>query len=132
MTLEDYRKDYYAYSSKTSDIARQLAFAGLALVWVFKVQKFGGAIGELVVPPGLLPPALLFCAALTLDLLHAITGTLIWGSFASYHERRNVQDDDDVDAPSYLNWPTLVLFWAKVACVVFAYLGALSYIYALM
>ena len=39
MKLRNYRQTYYDYSGKASDIARQLSFAGIAIIWIFKIQK---------------------------------------------------------------------------------------------
>jgi len=38
MNLQDYRDDFYTYSGKASDISRQLAFAGIAIIWIFKKE----------------------------------------------------------------------------------------------
>jgi hypothetical protein len=36
MKLQDYRNDFYLFSGKASDISRQLAFAAIAIIWIFK------------------------------------------------------------------------------------------------
>ena len=128
MKLEDYRKDYYGFSTKASEIARQLSFAGIALIWIFKLENGG----PLAIPSTLLWPTLLFCAALGLDLLHAVLGTLVWGGFARYHERKGTQDEDEIDSPTYFNWPTLVCFWGKVAFVIAAYALVLRHVFLLL
>jgi hypothetical protein len=128
MTLKEYRDAYYAFSSKASDVSRQLSFAGIALIWIFKYDKGG----QLVVPPGLVLPALLFAAALAFDLLHSAFGALIWGSFASYHEQRGAKDNDEIDAPAYFNWPMLFCFWSKLILVVAAYIFVLQHVFALL
>lgn len=127
MNLSDYRNDYYQFSSKTSEIARQLSFAGIALVWVFKVGESPASIPEeLVLPAGL------FVLALALDLLHAAYGTFVWGAFAWWKERQGIDPEADFDAPGWFNWPSLLFFWSKVGVVMFAYVQALSYISGLL
>ena len=128
MKLKDYRADYYLYSSKTGDAVRQLAFAGIALIWVFKpaAQTIDG------VPAMLLWPAVLFVAALAFDLLQGAYGTLTWGIFCRLSEGRGVQDEDTLDAPMYLNWITIFLFWAKVVVLLCAYGITLLYIHSLI
>ncbi len=128
MNLEDYRKDYYGFSAKASELSRQLSFAGIALIWVFRFENGG----PLAVPAPLLLPALLFCAALALDLLHAVLGTLIWGAFARYHERKGTSDDGEIDSPAYFNWPTLLCFWGKVVAVALAYAFLFKYVLSLL
>jgi hypothetical protein len=36
MKLKEYLETFYTFSEKTSNIARQLGFAGIALIWVFR------------------------------------------------------------------------------------------------
>ena len=37
--LSEFKEDYYHFTGKLSDINRQIAFAGIALIWVFKKGK---------------------------------------------------------------------------------------------
>lgn len=128
MKISDYRADYYAFSSKTSEIARQLSFAGIALVWVFKPKD----AEPIAIPPELLWPAGLFVLALALDLLHAAYGTFVWGAFSRYHEKRHIGAEHELDAPAWFNWPSLAFFWGKVLAVIAAYVVTLRYIWALL
>jgi hypothetical protein len=128
LKLEDYRETYYTFSAKASDVTRQLCFAGIALVWVFKQEKGG----PLAVPAELLWPALLFAAALAFDLAQSILGTLIWGTFARYHECAGMADDAELDAPRYVTWPTLVCFWGKLLLLMAGYVLVVQYVYALL
>ena len=34
--LSEYKNDYYYFTGKLSEINRQIAFAGIALIWIFK------------------------------------------------------------------------------------------------
>ncbi len=128
MKLKDYRDTYYGLSAKASDVSRQLSFAGIAFIWIFKSEKGG----SLSISPDLLWPALLFAGALALDLMHYVLGSLIWGVFARYREYKGNKDEDELDAPAYFNWPTLFCFWAKVIFVVTAYVLVLEYVYTLL
>lgn len=127
MKLSDARAAYDAFCSKTSEIARQLSFAGIALIWIFKPED----APVTAIPPQMLCPAILFVIALALDLLHAAYGALAWGAFNRIHERNGVTDDDNLDAPPYINWPSLFFFWGKVAAVIAAYAYTLAYIWSL-
>lgn len=84
MKLEDTRESYQFFSGKASEIVRQLGFAGIAVIWVFKVT-----VGDRqVVPPELLPAGILLVSGLTLDLLHYVIGTLIWGIYNRSKEKQ--------------------------------------------
>lgn len=127
MKLSDFRKAYYEYSGKTSDVSRQLAFAGIALVWIFRIPN------ELRVPDGLLFPTALLAFALGCDLCHYVAGTLIWGGA---HRRREKQlkdpnDDPESTAPAWYNYPGNACFVLKVIFVIWAYMLIITYIWNL-
>lgn len=73
MKLSDYKKDYQEFSGKASDVARQLAFAGIVLIWIFRVE--GPQAQRL--PEQLLLPSALLVLALGADLLQYILSTII-------------------------------------------------------
>ena len=130
MKLVDYRTDYYTFSGKASDVARQLAFAGIALIWIFKVEKGG----PLALPEDVLFPAGAFVVALSLDLLHYVYAALVWGAFSTYQKSwKKKKDQDELpDAPSFLNWPALACFWLKLLAVLIGYWSLLQYMRQLL
>lgn len=126
MKLRDARSAYDAFSSKTSEIARQLSFAGIALIWLFR-QVDAPVMG---IPEPLLFPTLLFALALALDLLHAAYGALAWGAFSRYHEWKGITEENDVTAPPLINWPSIAFFWSKVVAVISAYIMTIQHIWS--
>lgn len=117
MKLQDVREAYYSNTGKLSDIVRQLAFAGIAIVWIFKTDVGGRP----TVPPDLISAAILLVSGLTLDLLHYVAGSLIWGIYNRVKERGGQGEDADFKAPAQLNWPLLFFFWSKTAVMALAY-----------
>jgi thiamine transporter ThiT len=85
-TVEGYWQDFYEFSGKASDINRQLAFAAIAVIWLFKTDTPNG---QITIPHDLIWPGILIVAALAADLLQYVAGSLIWGSYARYLERRH-------------------------------------------
>ena len=63
-----------AFREKAGDIARQLAFAGIAVVWLFKIDSPSG----FVFPVGLVRAISLFVLTLITDLAEYVIGALIW------------------------------------------------------
>lgn len=124
MKLKDARENYYYYSQKTSEIVRQLGFAGIALVWVFK----NDVEGRQTVPSELLPAALLIVIGLGVDLLQYVAGSLIWGIYNGLKERAETKEGTEFLAPRPINWPTLVLFWVKTIMMIFAYIYILRFL----
>jgi hypothetical protein len=50
-TVEGYRQDFYDFSGKASDASRQLAFAAIAVIWLFKTDTTSG---QPTIPHGLI------------------------------------------------------------------------------
>ena len=127
MRISGYRQAYDAFSSKASEISRQLSLAGLALVWIFKKE----GVAQPSVPEELLLPSVLFVGSLALDLLHATYGAAAWGIFSRIQEKRKKGRDAHVSAPAWINWPSNLFFWGKIVAVAVGYGFALVYLYSL-
>ena len=99
-----------------SDITRQLAFAAIAVIWLFKT---GAPAGQITVPSVLIFPGILIVAALAADLLQYVVASLIWGGYAYYLERKHIPGVE-----RHSNWlplPMWVLFGIKIVLVIWAY-----------
>ena len=119
----EYRKAYKELSGKASDVARQLSFAGIAIVYILLPVGPNSKI-----PDQLVFSMLLFCLAIANGLLQYIIGALIWGGFHRYHGNKATQSNDpDLMAPAYLNWPTNVNFYSKFVFVFVSYILILNY-----
>ena len=124
MKLSNYRADYYTFSGLASNVSRQAAFAGIALIWVFNDKNASG----IHLPVELMWPTLFLILALGLDLLHYIVGSAIWGVFHRIKEKQlGSHPDPDVTAPVYLNWPTLFFFWGKLLAICVGYIFLFIY-----
>lgn len=124
MKIKDSWDYYYYYSGKASDILRQLGFAGIALIWVFKVESNGGY----GIAPELLPVGFWIVVALGLDFFQYLLGTAFWGIFTKLKERRQTKEEDNFSAPGAINWPTLACFWGKSAAMLVAYFVMLRFL----
>src|ERR1035437_2730243 len=125
MKLEDIRDNYQYYSQKISDIIRQLGFAGIALIWIFKNVEGNRQF----IPTELLLPTLLIIISLGLDSFHYISGTLIWGIYNRIKELKGTKEEYDFLAPNYINWITLFFFWSKIIVMVLAYIFIFIFLY---
>jgi hypothetical protein len=71
--IEKIKDEYYAASGTVSDLVRQFSFAGIAIIWVFKIGKEeSGGISYSSEMSGTL---IMFVAALACDLLQYIYKT---------------------------------------------------------
>ncbi|HZN68741.1 MAG TPA: hypothetical protein VFB66_25910 [Tepidisphaeraceae bacterium] len=126
MKLANARADRDTFTSKASELARQLALAGIAIVWIFKTDKPDGPS----VPRDLLTPTLFIIVALALDFLHYVYGGAAWSFFHWKKEQREKVDEDaEFKAPTPINWPTNVFYWGKLIAVGVAYALLLRYVY---
>ncbi len=127
MKLSDYRETYYEFSGKTSDIARKLAFVGIALVWIFKTE----AKPAPTIAQELHLPTVLLALTLTFDLLQYIAGTLIWGVFQWFEERKlaDIKEDPELQTPPCFKWPQLFFFCLKLVTILWAYYLLVIYIW---
>ena len=118
MKLPEYRKDYYDCSSKASDLTRQLAFAGIAVVWIFAIGKDSDK--KLAVD--LVWPCIFLVATLAADFLQYVSASAVWGFYYRYLERKGHKDDEDLAWHSEkLTWPQLSFFCLKLILVAVAY-----------
>lgn len=117
MKLQDAREHYYVNSGKASDLVRQLGFAEIAVIWLFKIEDNGATR----IPDALFAPLCLVVVALAADFLQYALASAIWGCYQRSKERVILSEDTEFRAPSCINWPALFFFWSKIVCIVVAY-----------
>jgi len=122
---KDCREAYEAFSARASENVRQLSYAALATVWLFSP---GPGTAGLLLSRALLLCSLLAIAALAMDFLHSIYGTIAWGAFHRMKEKQHVPADEEFKAPDWINWPTLCLFWGKQLAIAGSYIVLFQYI----
>lgn len=119
MKLSEARKIYYRRSSLASTSARQLAFAGIAVVWILATNS---KVVELPYNT-LRAPLLAFVIALALDLVQYYAGAAYWGAFGRIREKKEGAGPDDEigEASRFGNWLPLGCFWLKGLAVAIGY-----------
>ena len=117
MSLSAVRETYYEASGKASDIARQLAFAGIAVLWILSGATLSRT-GGLRVTDDLLRVGFCLVLALVLDLLQYVYRSIAWGVYARYLEKHAITK---VEAPDWINRPTIGLFGLKLIALGAAY-----------
>ena len=116
------------FREKAGDIARQVAFAGLATIWIFRLDS----VATTLLPTELVRPAALLVLTLAFDLLEYVAGTLIWGTRPSFvlkaREQRNLWakvlfsvDRLPGGNEHLVSRPVRWLFWLKISALISAY-----------
>lgn len=110
-------------SEKSSEINRQLAFAGIAIIWVFRTDSGGRQI----VPDELFLPGLLLVLGLSFDLLQYVIRSEVW-----YRVTRRKEKADIIEfvVPEWINYPGDILYWMKVVSTIIAYFLLLRFLVA--
>ena len=126
LKLKDVRDAADTHTGKASDVSRQLAFAALAIAWIFKTDQSGGGIA---VPYELHWPALCAVGVLALDLIQYGYASLAWQWFNRKKEiELNNSEEAEFTAPRWINWPSDVCFYGKLLLIVVCYEILLAYL----
>ena len=124
MKLREIRNDHERYSTKVSDINRQLIFAGIAIVWLFRMSNNDG---NTIFPIGLHPTLLFFILSFGADILQYFSQSVIWFLYYWYQKyNTKIYKNKDVEdiVVKEPEWPNIIpwLFWLlKVICSIIAY-----------
>ncbi len=110
MKLKSYIDEADYFSAKASDISRNFAFAGIAIIWIFKISKED----FIDLPNELYLPLLLFVFSLFLDLLQYIIGYLLWSRYVKKQEDEGKKVDDDVTAIGWQSKFINILWMIKI------------------
>lgn len=112
MKVSKVREHYATQTAKLSDVARSLALAGLAVVWIFRSEA-----GQ--IPPLLFIPAGVFVLALAADLTQYMIAAWNWQTQANLVQKSDETDEHKVPA-SANKWPER-LHVIKAPLVLFGY-----------
>jgi hypothetical protein len=128
LKIADARGIYYDRSGIASEVARKLAFAGIAIVWIFS----GGTpsnVNKVHIEHDLRWAAVLFTAALALDLLQYSWAAAAWGMFSRHKERTLGRGStEEFGAPNWINYPTIICFSFKLATLAVAFVIVLVFL----
>ena len=129
-TIDQYFERYRELSKSASELARQLNFAGLGVIWIFKLDTPAGV----ALPHSLIVPVAWIVVSLLLDLLQYVVGALIWNLYGRHLENleRAAAKTKSPFGKDHVfknkKWMANVLscfYYGKVAslCVAYGYIG---------
>ncbi len=126
MTLDDLWSDVRELTGKLSDVTRQAAYAGLAIIWIFKT----GDAATYHFDRSLIWAGVLLALGLTLDLAqYACNAALRWFNARHEEQVRGVDyEGKDLTLPKRINRVPYALFALKVALVAAGYVVLLTYL----
>jgi hypothetical protein len=118
MNVQNCKDKYKDNSRKASDICRNLGFAGLALIWAFRVTSGKGVL----IPGNLRLAGAFLVVGLALDFFQYMTGTIIWGVYHRIKEKQYGSSNQQFGAPGWINLPTNGFFYMKLTAITLAYI----------
>ena len=111
---------------------RQIAFAGIAIVWAFNRPSDTSPI-ELDRP--FVWACFWFALCLLADLLQYLVSAAVWSYYARKKEvelKHQLQNDPDISPPREINWPSLAFYYIKSTCLVVGYLVIITHLVGLV
>jgi nucleoside permease NupC len=119
--LQDFLDDVYLYSENASTVNRQLSFAGIAILWIYKNPENSPVVlvSELVLP------LLLWVISLGLDLIQYLFGTIAWLIFFERKEKKfnskDLKNPNNLTSPIWITRTIDVIFVFKCLTNIVAY-----------
>ena len=124
MKLEQYKKDAYEFQGLASGLVRQFAFAGIALIWIFKIDK-----AEHLIPNECYWPLLFFIGTLAIDFFQYFIPSIIWMKFFKHHEKENNGNVDvEIKANEIYSFPGYFFYYGKVIFLFIGYVMIIKFL----
>ena len=127
--LKDWLAEFYDDTGKISDIIRNLALAGIGLIWIFKNSD----LTHDILPKGLIPALRFIVLGLITDLLQYLWRAINIYIFYKINEikyqkgKLTNQNISDVTIPNYIAIGTWIIFCSKIILVTIAYYVTIQY-----
>lgn len=129
---EEVRNLHKHYNENTTQSIRQLAFAGIAVIWLFKLNS----LPNIDLPRSFIGPLLLFVITLALEFTHFALGSLLFGRsisalFANWTDpqglsgwrRKFLYKKEEVQGSALMGSPVLrFIFWMRVITLAVGYI----------
>lgn len=118
MELEKYKERSHLLTSKASEIARQLNFAGIGIIWIIKSSFPTIKLSD----SELLLPLILISISLIFDFLHYAIGGLIWITFYNNKIKSGSSSDADIKSAPWRKNLLYFFYYGKLILVFLAYI----------
>lgn len=121
--LKQWLDDFYDDTAKLSELVRNLALAGIGLIWIFK----NGDLTQKIIPVELIQPLKYIVLGLFLDLLQyswrAVTNYIVYrvNEWKYDHKKLTKEEISDVSVHVIIPFITWVFFIAKIVFIAMAY-----------
>lgn len=112
--------EFKYYTQKAGDVARQLCFAGIAIIWLFHTAANGdGEAAKVAIPDHFKSSAGWLIAALVVDAAQYLAGSVLWGIALYMHPTGDAYSNQTANKAA-IGLSTLLIA-VKLILVSFAY-----------
>ena len=126
MKLSEIREAYEELSGSLSKFNRQLAFAGIGIVWLFRTTDSSNSTS---IDSGMLTPILCFIISFAFDILQYFWQAYVWYIYYWYKRCKDAHEDDEMNEPEWPNVIAWCVFTVKVCALIAAYIHLGLYLY---
>jgi len=127
MKVDKYKEVYEKASSKLSNINRNLAFAGIGLIWIFTKTNT-----KSIIPEELILPAIFLVISLACDMFQYLYKVIVWAIIFRHRETEIKKNqwtrEKEFDHSSNLNIPSWFFWGIKILFVLIAYFIILNFL----
>lgn len=126
MNLNELKEESYSFTQLASDQVRNLAFAGIGIIWIFKNDN--SQIG--MIPEALLWPLVFLTITLALDLLQYLIPACIY-SYLFYKKEKEMEGNPKTNfsLPFRNSIPGWICFYGKCLSLVLSYFFIVSFLF---
>lgn len=114
MTIKELKENSYKNSTKASDLIRKIAFAGIGIIWIFKI----GNQGNYNIPLELYQPLMFLSISLLLDFLQYFILSIIWQVIFRMNENKNSNEIKPSKFTTLVPW---ILYILKSIAIIYSY-----------
>ena len=130
MSIETCHATVKENSTKVSEIIRQIGFAGIAIIWIFRINTGNPENAfDNKISPELILPAILIMLTLILDFLQYTVNTVIWSIYAWIKEQQGMKPNKTFPFPPCINNTAWAIFGLKVITIMWAYFLILKFLF---
>lgn len=132
--LKSYREDFESITKNLSDIFRNLSFAGIGIIWIFK----NNSLNSKIIPDALYSPLVLLIIALALDFMQYLWKGINYYAFYKRNEilydkkKLTEKDIEDVQIWNYVSIGTWTFFGLKIGFMIAAFINIFCFIQSRM
>jgi hypothetical protein len=118
MELKEYKNKAHEYTAKSSEIARQINFAGIGIIWIIRTSNETLELSNSII----LIPLILISISLLFDFCQYFLGGIIWIDFYRKKEKEGVPKDSDVLSENWRNKILYAFYYFKFFFMIVAYI----------